>query len=167
MEWTVGGGQAGCLSHRQNDLEAEIGAEAQTEIVMGAVVEVDFVTYIETKAQRAEVAFQACAGIKNAADVVSAEIVHAAEEGAQSSRRVAQTKVNAAGFKGYEGTNAAVAEVELGTNFPVEDAHTGARESDCARSCVGEPFGEDLIKIVAHLRFKLERTEHRDAEPGA
>ena len=100
-----------CPSRRQNDLEAEIGAEAQTEIVMRAVVEVDFVTYIETKAQRAEVAFQACAGIKNAADVVSAEIVHAAEEGAQSSRRVAQTKVNAAGFKGYEGTNAAVAEV--------------------------------------------------------
>jgi hypothetical protein len=93
---------------------------------MSAVIKIDFITYVETKTDWPEMPLQTAARVKNSADVACPQIVDAAKKGADGCGRIAKTKVYAAGFDGYEGTYSAVAEVQLGANFPMEDAHAAA-----------------------------------------
>ena len=93
---------------------------------MSAAIEIDFIADIETKSDWPEMPLQTSARVKNSADVASAQIVDAAKKGADGCGRVAKSEVYAAGFNGYEGTNSTVAEIQLGPNFPMEDAHAAA-----------------------------------------
>jgi len=93
---------------------------------MSAATEIDFITDIKTKTDWPEMPLQASARVKNSADVASPQIVDAAKKGADGCGSVAKSKVYATGFNGYEGTNSAVTEVQLGPNFPMEDAHAAA-----------------------------------------
>jgi hypothetical protein len=93
---------------------------------MSTAIEINLVTNVETKTDGPEMPLQTSARIEHRANVACAQIVDAAEKGADGCRRVAKTKAYAAAFDGYEGTYCAVAEVQLGPYFPMEDAHAAA-----------------------------------------
>jgi hypothetical protein len=61
-------------------LEAEDRSEGNAQIVVRAVVEVDFVAYVKTKANGSYMRHQSAAGIENGVHVVRAQVIHAADK---------------------------------------------------------------------------------------
>ena len=155
------------MQHHASALETDIGAKSDAQVVVRAVVDVDFVTDVETKANRAETALDSAAGIEHTADIISTEISDAAEESSEGGRRVVDSKIDEAAFSEHEGVKVVVfAQIHLGTKLPVKDAHTGAAESDGTSARVGKLFGESLIKVVARFRFEFDAVKSPDGDAG-
>ena len=83
-------------------LEANVRSKGRTEIVVSAMIEIDFIADIEPNTDRPDMALQAAAWIKRAHDVVIPEILDIAEEGTNGRRRAAEMSIQETAFDGYE-----------------------------------------------------------------
>ena len=116
-------------------LEADVGAKRHAQIVVRTAGEVDFVGDIKTQTDWSKMSFEAAAGIEDADDIVVAEIANVAKEISEGSGAVAEMKIHEAAFELNEGVDMPVfAEVDLGPEFAMKDAHPGALDGNAARA---------------------------------
>src|SRR6266403_1181812 len=102
-------------------------------------------------------ALETAARIEHAADILTTEIVYAAEKGSDGGWRVVDPEIDKAAFKSYKRMHVPVfAEIHFRAEFAVEGSQTGAANSDDTGSRVAERLGESLIEVVAHFRFELD-----------
>src|SRR6267154_3177589 len=100
---------------------------------------------------------ETAARIEHAADILTTEIVDAAEKGSDGGWRVVDPEINKATFESYKRMHVPVfAQIHLRAEFAVQGSQTGAANGDDASSGVVERLGESLIEIVAHFGFELD-----------
>src|SRR5262249_5803726 len=123
---------------------------------MRAACEINFVADVETQADGAEMTFEASAGIKNAGQIVRAQIFNGAYRGSDRGWTIVEEEVVESALHGEKGMEAVVAKFDLGAKESMQNAQIGARESHCRRrgGVVCKPFREDLVKVVAHFGFQ-------------
>src|ERR1700687_2292349 len=134
---------------------------------MRAVVEVNLIADIQAHAQRAEMAFETAARVKDAVDIVTTEIVDAAEKCSDGGRPVVDSKIDETAFEKDKRVNVVVfAKVHFRAELAVEDPQTRAANGAGAGGRVSGPFGEGLIEIVTNFTFQLEIAESHDTKAG-
>src|SRR5258705_9299655 len=100
---------------------------------------------------------ETAARVEHAADILTTEIVDAAEKGSDGGWRVVDAEINKAAFESYKRMHVPVfAEIHFRAEFAVQGSQTGAANSDNASSGIVERLGESLIEIVAHFSFELD-----------
>src|SRR5450755_2014504 len=147
--------------------ESENRAECDAEIVMRAVVEIDFIADVQSQADWSQVPLQSSSGIENATYVIGAQVVGAAEERSQGGRSAVQTEIDEATLQRYERLNGVVANIDLRSKLAVKHAQVRARKRHRARAGIRESFGKGLIEVVAHLPLKLNFLVRLKAHPSA
>jgi hypothetical protein len=135
--------------------EAKNRAERDAQIVVRAVVEIDFVADVEAQADRPEMTLQSSARIEHTVDVVGAEAVDATEESSESGGSGFDTEIDEATFQRDKWLDGVMTDVNFGAKFSVENAQMGARKRDRTGAGIGEPFRERLVEVVARLSFQL------------
>src|SRR5580658_6968603 len=78
-----------------------------------------------------------------------------------------KTEIHESTLHSHERVYREMPNLQLGAEHAMENAEVGAIDRDCAGAGVGEPLGEDLIKIVGHFCFELERAIARERETSA
>lgn len=135
--------------------EAKNRAEGDAQIVVRAVVEIDFVADVETQADRPEMTLQSPARIEHTVDIVGAEAVDATEESSEGGGSGIDTEIDEAAFQRDKWLDSVMTDVNFGAKFSVENAHIRARKRDRTGAGIGEPFRERLVEVVADLSFQL------------
>src|ERR1700704_855231 len=111
---------------------------------------------------------ETAAWIEHAADILTTEIVDAAEKSSDGGWRVVDAEINKAAFESYKRMHVPVfAEIHLRAEFAVQGSQTGAANSDDAGSGVPERLGESLIEIVTHFSFQLNVAISNEADASA
>src|SRR5229473_3157207 len=106
---------------------------------MSAAVEVKLVADIEADAQGAYMTLEAAARIQHAVDILTTEIVNAAEKSSDSRWRVIDPEIDKAAFEGHKRVHVPVfAEIHFRSEFAVQGSQTGAPNGDGAGSRVPE-----------------------------
>ena len=96
---------------------------------------VDFVGDIKTQTDWSKMPFETAAGIQDAYDIFVAEIANVTEEISKGGGAVAEMKIHEATLELNEGMDMPVfAEVDLGPEFAMKDAHAGALDGNAARA---------------------------------
>src|SRR5712672_2387898 len=100
---------------------------------------------------------ETAARIEHAADILTTEIVYAAEKSSDGGWRVVNAEINKAAFESYKRMHVPVfSEIHFRAEFAVQGSQTGAANSDGAESGVAERLGESLIEIVTLFGFELD-----------
>src|SRR6266481_3186362 len=100
---------------------------------------------------------ETAARIEHAADILTTEIVYAAEKGSDGGWRVVNPEINRAAFESYKRMHVPVfAEIHFRAEFAVQRSQTGAANSDDDGRGVAESLCESLIEIVAHFGSELD-----------
>jgi hypothetical protein len=107
-------------------LETNHRAEGNAQIIVRAVVEINFIAYVKAQADRSKMALQAAAGIKNSVHVTGAQSVDATEKSPESGGSAIDTEIDEATFECDEGLDAVVADVHSLSKFSVENAQIRA-----------------------------------------
>src|SRR5215475_12106486 len=115
---------------RAEDLEANVRAESDTQIVMSAAGKIDFIADVETQADRAHVTFQTTAGIKNAGEIIRTKALDGTDSCANGGGAIVEEEVVEAALYGEEGMEAVMAKLEFRTEKAMEDACVGALNSN-------------------------------------
>jgi len=95
-------------------------------MVVSAVIEINFITDIESQTDGTDMAFYAAAGIKGAHHVVVAEILHVTKERADGGRRAAEMSVQEAAFESDKWVEIRMSKRHLGAEQPMQQSHIGA-----------------------------------------
>ena len=99
-------------------LEAKNRAESDAQIVVRAVVEIDFVAAVEAQADRPEMTLQSSARIEHPVDIVGAEAVDATEESSESGGSGIDTEIDESPFQRDKWLDSVVTDVNFGANSP-------------------------------------------------
>src|SRR5258705_4688099 len=142
-------------------LKPNVRSKCCAQIVVSALIKIDLITDIKAQSDRAETAFYAATRIKGAHDVVVPKILHITKEGSDGGRRDAEMSVQDAPFENHKWVEIRMSERHFGTEQPMQ--HSQIRAVHGYRAAVIKSFGENLIEVVAHLRFQ----HHVASQPQA
>jgi hypothetical protein len=134
-------------------LEVDEGAEGDAEIVVRSAGKIHFVADVQAKADRAEMAFKAAAGIECGAHILRTQILDRAGKGRESGRPGIEAEVSETALQRNEGPNRTVASNDFWPKQAMQDAEIATLESNCACAGIRETLSEGLREIVAHLPF--------------
>ena len=102
--------------------KSEDGAEGDAEVILRALIEIDFVAGFEAEADGAEGGFDSGGGIDGCVQVAGAEAEDGAGEVAVGEQAGAEAEIHEAGFEGEEGTESAAGGLKPGTDEAMGDA---------------------------------------------
>src|SRR3982074_3198172 len=128
-------------------LKADERSESKAQVVVGPVIEINFVTDVEAYSNRASMSFNTATGIENRIHIVVTQTLNGAAKASKTGSPRIEAEISETALNGNEGTERTVSEFEFRAYFPVQDFQISSLKSHLATrgwrvKLLGKSFAE-------------------------